>query len=213
LKFSDGKASFKDLPMPALEGANQIQNAAGALAAIALLRQDFPVFERGIARGLQGVRLTGRFECVKPADQLGAELTIDVGHNPNAAEALAENLRGSVQQGEELWAVFGMLADKDMQKVAEIVRPLVSRWFVASLSGPRAASAEQLCEAMRQAGVDMTHVQSFDRVDQALQEAFSQSRQARCQGRTVKIIGFGSFVTVSAILEALKGRMPVSVYP
>ena len=213
LKFSDGKASFENLPVPALEGANQIQNAAGALAAVALLRQDFPGFEKGIAEGLRSVRLTGRFQRVKPADQLGAELTIDVGHNPNAAEALAENLKRSVRQDEELWAVFGMLADKDMQKVAEIIRPLVSRWFVASLTGPRAASAEQLCEAMQQAGVDMTRVRSFDRVDEALEKALSLSREARSQGRTVKIIGFGSFVTVSAILEALKGRMPVPVYP
>ena len=199
--------------MPALDGSNQIQNAAGALAALALLKDSFPDFEKGIERGLKDVRLTGRFECVKPADSLGAELRIDVGHNPNAAEALAENLRRSTGQGEELWAVFGMLADKDMQKVSAIVRPLISRWFVASLTGPRAASAAQLCEAMRQAGVDMTRVESFDHVRDALETALSDSRKALREGRAVKIIGFGSFVTVSAILEALKGRVSVPVYP
>ena len=213
LKFSDGRAAWKGLPMPALDGSNQIQNAAGALAALALLKDSFPDFEKGIERGLKDVRLTGRFECVKPADSLGAELRIDVGHNPNAAEALAENLRRSTGQGEELWAVFGMLADKDMQKVSAIVRPLISRWFVASLTGPRAASAAQLCEQMRQAGVDMTRVESFDHVRDALETALSDSRKALREGRAVKIIGFGSFVTVSAILEALKGRVSVPVYP
>ena len=204
---------LEGLPLPALAGANQIQNAAGALAALMLMRANFPRYRSGIARGLESVRLTGRFQCIKPRDELGAELTIDVGHNPNAAEALLRNLKGYRAGGEELWAVFGMLSDKDMKEVSRIVSPVVSRWFVASLTGPRAASSSELCRAMKQAGVDMSRVGAFDCVADALGQALAESRKAMRDGRAVKIIGFGSFVTVSAIMQALGGKVPLGVYP
>lgn len=213
LWFAGSDERLEAVPLPALAGDNQVQNAAGALAALSLMKADFPRYRSGIARGFESVRLTGRFQCIKPRDELGAELAIDVGHNPNAAEALVGNLRKYRVPGEELWAVFGMLADKDMKEVSRIVSPVISRWFAASLTGPRAASSSELSRAMEQAGVDMSRVCTFDSVADALGQALAESRKALSGGRAVKIIGFGSFVTVSAIMRELAEKVPLDVYP
>jgi dihydrofolate synthase/folylpolyglutamate synthase len=59
-------------------------------------------------------------------------VVLDVAHNPQAAGVLADNL-GDMAFHPETWAVFGMLADKDMVAV-----PLVpTRWqTVCAPKGP-----------------------------------------------------------------------------
>lgn len=216
LRQTDGtEFTLENVPQPALAGANQLQNAAGALCALALMRERFPRFGAGVAGGFTDIRMTGRFQVIKPEDGTGAELTIDVGHNPNAAEALLANLQATARPGCETWAVFGMLADKDMASVARIVSGAVDRWFVASLTGPRAADADQLCDAMRQGGVDMSRVSRYHSVAEALHEALESSRcaLARRGAHTVKIIGFGSFVTVAGVIGALGSGAAEDIFP
>ena len=50
-------------------------------------------------------------------------------------------------------AVFGMLADKDIDGVVAALRGQVDRWTVAPLPGPRGASAQRLADALARAGV------------------------------------------------------------
>lgn len=193
------------LPLPGLRGRNQIQNAAGVLAALTRMRDRLPVSRTAMENGLARARIKGRFERVVEANETTAELTIDVGHNPNAAEALVENLAIDRRDGQETWAVFGMLADKDMQKVASLLKNSIDRWFVAGLTGPRAATASLLSEQMMAAGIDSERIATFDTVETALAEcrALASAKLVRDQARTVRIIAFGSFVTVAAVLEAL----------
>lgn len=193
---------WRNLPKPAISGVAQLQNAAGALAALAVMQDDLPVTRSAVIEGLENVVLAARFERVKNADETGASVTIDVGHNPQAAQVLAENLARGTNPGEHAWAVFGMLADKDMASVAKIMNRHIDRWFVTGLPGPRGASCEALCEAMQTAGVDMGKVVTCQSVDDALRKALSESVTEGAG--TVKIIGFGSFVTVAGIMESLK---------
>lgn len=206
-----GRASFKKLPLPGLAGENQIQNAAGALAALWRMRRTLPLHIEGIKKGLARARITGRFERVHEADQKAPEIILDVGHNPQAAGVLAENLHATAKNDVETWAVAGMLKDKDMTGVMKIVSPEVSRWFIASLTGPRAATAQMLEEHMLQAGISAASISSFAAVSQALQAAIEEAKK-RPLG-TVRIIIFGSFLTVSAALEALKPIQALRVTP
>src|SRR5208283_5556755 len=73
------------LPWPALRGAHQLRNAAGALAVLEALAQCLPVDQQAVRRGLSTVRLPGRFQVVPGRPTI----VLDVAHNPQAACALA----------------------------------------------------------------------------------------------------------------------------
>ncbi|MDO4937793.1 MAG: Mur ligase family protein [Sutterellaceae bacterium] len=196
------QVDWRNLPMPATSGERQLQNAAGALAALATLNDRLEIQRTAVCEALTRVHILARYDMIKPEDETGASVTVDVGHNPQAAAVLADNLMNDAKPGQQTWAVFGMLSDKDMVAVSKTVNRHIDRWFVCPLPGVRGASVAQLTEAMKAGGVDMTKVQAFDSVDTAIHTALDDSR--RCRPGTVRIIGFGSFVTVSGIMESLK---------
>lgn len=181
------------LPVPALAGANQIDNAAGVLAIVASLLSKLPVSEEQIAEGLRSVRVTARFEKV----QTDPDVILDVGHNPHAANVLSQNVRALKTQGKVI-AVFGMLADKDMLDVVKIMAPVINEWFITGLPGPRGASAEELRRVMLEAGVDSANIHVCDGVADAF------ARAKREAAITDKILIFGSFVTVTAALPLVR---------
>src|SRR5690606_31314384 len=106
----------RDLPAPALTGDFQRHNAACVLAAIESLQTRLPVSPAQISAGLRAVRLAGRFQRVGSRP----DVILDVAHNPQAAHALAANLRQTPCHGRTL-AVFAVLADKDIDGVIAAV--------------------------------------------------------------------------------------------
>jgi len=73
----------------------------------------------------------------------------DVAHNAQAAELLSQRLAALQSKGAKIHALFGVLADKDVEA---IVRPLVSviqKWWLADLSSvDRGLSSSQLKDKM-----------------------------------------------------------------
>ncbi|CAA7612478.1 Folylpolyglutamate synthase [Candidatus Terasakiella magnetica] len=155
---SDGTLVYKGravewrLPPPVLAGAFQHRNAALALAAIERLWPDFPglslaALEKGIRAVEWPARLqrltTGPLLDLLPADW---ELWLDGGHNPHAAEALAQHTR--TWRDKPLAAVFGILANKDVDGYLE---PLAARFHtlrtVAIPGEPSALAAEAAAAA------------------------------------------------------------------
>lgn len=179
---------WRELPLPALPGGFQLHNAAGVLAVLAALAKDYPIEQAAICRGLMSVRLPGRFQVLpgKPMQIL------DVAHNAQSAQALVENLRGLPRAG-RIVVVLAMLADKDIDAVVGHLAAVVDRWYLASLTVPRAASGEQL-QAAVQARVPAEVVELFDTVQAAHQAALVASEKEDV------IVVCGSFHTVAAVL-------------
>jgi dihydrofolate synthase/folylpolyglutamate synthase len=185
------------LPWPALRGAHQLRNAAGALAALEALAARLPVDQQAVRRGLTGVRLPGRFQVVpgRPA------IILDVAHNPHAARALAQALaehHGGAPGAGITLAVFGMLRDKDARAVVQALVPIVDRWHLAPTGGERgldAAALQAQAFAPGAAG-GICH----DSVAQALDAA------AASAGPNDRIVVFGSFVIVADAMRWLERR-------
>jgi dihydrofolate synthase/folylpolyglutamate synthase len=183
------------LPIPALRGGYQVANAATAIAALDQLRDALPVANGAIRDALVGVELPGRFQVLpgRPA------VVLDVAHNPHAARALAATL-DTMGFHPVTHAVFGMLADKDVRGVVDAVKGRIDRWCVASLPGPRGASAQMLRGHLLAAGVAPEAIRTFDAID----AAFRAAREGAAD--TDRIVVFGSFLTVG---EALAVRRSV----
>lgn len=193
---------WRNIPMPSLSGAASLQNAAGALAALATLSGELPITRSAVVEGLENVHIHARYEKVKDVDAHGASVTVDVAHNPQAARVLSANLTASGNPDVETWAVFGMLRDKDMVEVARTLLRQIDRWFVTCLPGVRGASLEELLAAMDKAGIDKTKIGSYDTVDAALRSAMAESLNR--EPGSVRIVAFGSFVTAAAAIESLR---------
>jgi dihydrofolate synthase/folylpolyglutamate synthase len=192
----DGPAGARHaLPLPALRGAYQLGNAATALAALDALRERLPVAANAIRAGLVHVELPGRFH-VLPGRPV---IVLDVAHNPHAAHVLADTL-SSMSYHPRTLAVFGMLADKDIDGVIAEMRSRVDQWYVATLPGSRGAPASRIVAALRSAGVDAAAIHEFDDIE----HAFVAARAAATD--TDRIAAFGSFLTVAATLLAARER-------
>jgi dihydrofolate synthase/folylpolyglutamate synthase len=179
------------LPIPALRGAYQLANAATALAALGLLQDRLHIPANAIREGLCNVSLPGRFQVLpgRPA------IVFDVAHNPHAARALAATL-GTMGYFPQTIAVFGMLRDKDIAGVVAAVGARIDRWFVASVAGPRGASADALRTTLASAGIAPAEIRTFDDAE----TAFAAAREAA--GEADRIVVFGSFLTVAAVMDA-----------
>ncbi|MDE2299407.1 MAG: bifunctional tetrahydrofolate synthase/dihydrofolate synthase [Burkholderiales bacterium] len=184
---------FNAMAYPALRGANQLLNASGALAAFEALRDRLPITAQAARNGLALVDLPGRFQIV--AGQ--PTLVLDVAHNPHAVAALAQNLD---QMGyfSRTYAVFGVMADKDIGAILARMAPIVDHWHFTDLPMPRAARADDLAAlharlALR--GPGPVTVARHSEPMQALVAALGNADPAD------RIVVFGSFHTVGGVLK------------
>ena len=184
--FSGSRARHA-LPIPALRGAFQLQNAACALSALACLDAQLPVDIGAIKRGLVRVRNPGRFQ-VLPGRPLRV---LDVGHNPHAARALRQSLL-ALPYAEKRLAVFSMLADKDIDSVLAILKDQFDHWLIAPLHLPRGLDIETLQAKLAEHGIENSVV--YQDIQAAWQAALSQA------GENDRIVAFGSFHTVAEVL-------------
>jgi dihydrofolate synthase / folylpolyglutamate synthase len=182
------------LAPPALRGAIQLRNAAGALAAIDAMRGALPVGMQDVRRGLANVAVAGRFQIVPGRPQI----ILDVAHNPEAATVLAANLAASGDAPRTI-AVFGMLRDKDIGGVVRALAPRITRWHLAGLGGARGASADELAAHLAAAGEG---VPVFRHPDPAAALAAARGEA----NDDDKIVVFGSFLTVSEAIASLDSR-------
>ncbi|HDS1819646.1 TPA: bifunctional tetrahydrofolate synthase/dihydrofolate synthase [Pseudomonas putida] len=184
---------LRDLPLLDLP----MENATLALQAYLL--SGLPWDAGQIRQALLATHITGRLDRRllhwqgKPV-----ELLLDVGHNPHAAQYLARRLAARPLKGRRL-AVFGLLADKDLEGVVAPLQGLVDDWAVAPLDTPRSRPAAELADALTNLGAS---VKSYASVDAALE---GQCAQATADDQ---ILLFGSFFCVAQALEWLARQAP-----
>ena len=189
------------LAYPALRGANQLLNASAALAALEALRLQLPAGAQEVRTGLALVELPGRFQVLP-----GRPTTVlDVAHNPHAAAALAQNL-GNMGFHRYTYAVFGIMADKDIEGVVAPMAGLIDHWCVADLPSPRSARSEELAQqlaSLRPAGAKEDDFSVTTFADPAAAFANAMSRA----GENDRIVVFGSFYTVAGVMAARKNSL------
>jgi dihydrofolate synthase/folylpolyglutamate synthase len=155
------------------------------------MRARIPVDMGAVRRGLVEVDLPGRFQ-VLPGRPVRV---LDVAHNPQAAAQLSDNL-AQMGRFRSTSAVFSILRDKDVAGVVRALHGQVDRWFLAPSAGARGIDAASLRAALAQAGVQGQVTEHAD-VGQAWRAAVEAA------GPDDRIVAFGSFLTVGAVLEAL----------
>ncbi len=194
-----------DLPLPALTAPVQLRNAAVAIAALRALRldDDLPALpDTAFAAGVADARIAARLQRF---EREGVEVLVDVGHNPQAARALAAHLRAAPDAAPDsarapvarTHAVFAALGDKDPAGLVEALADEVAQWWLAGLAdtGPRGTTVETLVERLQ--GTAAADGRTFADVPAALRAALADARPGD------RVLVFGSVHTAAAALRLL----------
>jgi dihydrofolate synthase / folylpolyglutamate synthase len=185
-----------ELPMPQLAAPVQLRNAAVAIAAVRALPDtddwDEAIYARGVIEAHVAARLQ-RFE------RNGVEILVDVGHNPQAARALADSLRAAPARG-RTHAVFAALGDKDIVGVVGALAGAIDQWSLAGLrdAGPRGIDVDTFA-ARLQGTAAATGSRHAD-----IASAVNVVRAAAAPGDRILI--FGSFFTAAEALRLLNAQ-------
>ena len=143
--------SFKDIRLTLL-GTYQPHNAANVLSAIGvLLTQGYKISTAHIKAGLERAKWPARFEIIG-----NAPLTIyDGAHNAEGIESAVESIRHYFGT-DKVYAVSGVLKDKEYKKIAATLATVAERVFTLTPDNPRALKAEEYAKILRECGVDAT---------------------------------------------------------
>lgn len=181
---------FKDLPRPPMIGNFQLQNAAGVVMVVMVLKHALPIDTERLRRGLSCARLRGRFEVVKEKPMV----VLDVAHNVAAVSQLKSNLEAFPVAGRTL-AVCGMLKDKSVTEIAAQLETTVDAWYLGTIHDPRGYSADELAALIKPqtTGQVLTH-------DSVL---FAYNAARRSAAPSDRVVVFGSFHTVGDIISVL----------
>lgn len=146
--YGEGITSFSydderyDIMMP---GTFQVKNAVTAIETAHILCENgFCISGKNIYEGVKNTVWKGRFEriCKKP------DIYIDGAHNPDAAKMFVDTLDKVFNSTKKVF-IFGMLADKDYERVAEITSPYAEAIITITPDNKRALSGDVLAEAVK----------------------------------------------------------------
>ena len=149
-----------------LVGAYQMNNAAGVLETVEVLRQrGWSVSDEAVRQGLADTRWPARFEVLR-RDPV---FIVDGGHNPHGIRATAESL-SRLFPGRKITFVTGVMADKDVEHILGLIVPLAEQFFTVRPDNPRAMDAGELAARIEAMGAKATACASVrDGVDRAIQ--------------------------------------------
>lgn len=159
---------YEDLEIQ-LIGDHQINNSMLALSAIEVLKElkNLNLNEEDIRKGLLNTRWPGRIEKImdKPT------FIIDGAHNEDGARSLAKAIEKNFN-GKKATLLIGMLEDKDIDGVLEILMPYFNKVITTTPDNDRAINCETLKEKISKYVDDIVAISNIeDAVNYTLRNA------------------------------------------
>ncbi|MBR4743056.1 MAG: bifunctional folylpolyglutamate synthase/dihydrofolate synthase [Oscillospiraceae bacterium] len=158
---------LKDVFVP-LAGTYQPMNAAVAITACRLLAsRGWRINDDDIVRGLAKVKWPGRFEVLMKHPVF----ILDGSHNPHGIRATVESMKKHFGD-RKITFVMGVMADKDVDHMVEMIAPLADRVYTARPENSRAMDPMELALRFQLEGIISLPCPSIQRaVDEAVAHA------------------------------------------
>jgi dihydrofolate synthase/folylpolyglutamate synthase len=180
--FNNGISKKYDL---SLLGIYQARNAALAVKTADLLKDILPVSEDNIKSGLLSVFWPGRMQKITE----NPLIIIDAAHNPSAFKKLADSIRASESEFDNIHFIFSVLNDKNIEKMLINFLSFKNnlKFYLAENSSFRTIKLDMLENKVKGMGFNYN---SFDNLSEAAENSYSNSKDNDL------IIAAGSFYTV-----------------
>lgn len=170
-----------------MSGEYQLENSY--LAAI-VLKKVLGISDEIIRAGLENAVWHGRFETILKEPRF----IIDGAHNEEAAEKLSATVR-KYFTNREITYIIGVLADKEHEKMLQIMLPYAKQVYTVTPPNGRALDSESLAkEALRY----HNHVTACESIEEAVEMAF-QTTQKDCI-----ILAFGSLSYLKEVKSTVR---------
>jgi dihydrofolate synthase / folylpolyglutamate synthase len=131
-----------------LRGRHQITNALVAIhIAEELQTAGFDIPSAAIVEGLNETEWPGRLEMIRPSPSR-APLLLDGAHNAAGARALRDFLDEHFHST-PITILFGVMADKAIGEIGDILFPAASQIIATKIANPRAADPGMIIEMVR----------------------------------------------------------------
>ncbi len=192
-----------------LVGRHQLRNVALAIAAAEELHnQDLDkhgmaqITPETIAQGIRQTHWPGRFQVV-PSTGDNPEYVLDVAHNPAGAWALRSTLStayGDLENGRDITMVFGVMRDKAIREITEILFPIARHVIVTHANNPRSASPDEIRQAAARVAADMD-------IAEAENVASALNRARNVAGPGGLVVVTGSIYVVGEAMRTLGVRI------
>jgi dihydrofolate synthase/folylpolyglutamate synthase len=185
-----------------LVGRHQLRNLALAIAAAVELHNQgtVQITPETIAQGIRETHWPGRFQVV-PAAGDNPEYVLDVAHNPAGAWALRSTLSAAyrdLQNGREITMVFGVMRDKAVAEITEILFPIAAHVIVTHANNPRSASPDEIRRAAARVAAAID-------IEEAEDVASALERARKVAGP--KLAGSGGLVVVTGSIYVVGEAM------
>ena len=150
--------------------------------------------EEIIKKGIEAARWAGRFEMI----QKEPLVIMDGAHNEDAAKQLAQTVHNCFPK-QKLTYIIGVLADKEHEKMLELMLPYADQVYTVTPGNPRALDGKQLAEEVRNFH---QKVEACDSVTEALKKALQQAKEKK-----EPVLAFGSLSylgELKRVIEVMK---------
>lgn len=170
-----------------LAGSHQPVNAATVLMVASVLRlKGWTISDDAVRIGLDRTVWPARFEVVHQCPYV----IVDGGHNPQCVDSIVSNLRRYFP-GRKVTFLFGVMADKDYDKMLDMILPYAAFIITVTADNPRALPAEYLAKHIQIKG--FPNVVPGNSIEEGMKLAINTVREEDV------ICAFGSFYMAGAI--------------
>lgn len=209
LVYEDNSALL-DLPMPALVGQHQFQNAGLAIACARHLQ----ISSKAIEKGLKHASWPARMQCLTQKNdtgeltnmvrEVGGELWLDGGHNPHAAKAISTKMADlEAVDPRPLILIMAMLNNKDLDGYLDYFKGLASAVIALDIPGHASFEADELAaRAVAQGFLAQSATSPVDAVQRAVNMAKDLPRNGSdASGIAPRILICGSLYLAGEVLK------------
>lgn len=183
-----------------MTGEHQTRNFLTALTSVLLLEEIGviePIAEEDIRAAAKKTKWAGRTELMSD----DPPVIIDGAHNPDGAQALKKYIEDYLKDY-RIVLVFGMLMDKDIKEVAELLAPLADHIVLTPIDNPRTADILTLKKYVDRAKKNETEVIAQPNIREAVDYAVRFENQ-----ENTATIYAGSLYLIGAVRTILKQKL------
>ncbi len=173
-------------------GSYQPENAATVIETVRMLNQrGFDVNETALREGLANARWRARFELLS-SDPV---VVFDGSHNMQGVTAAAESVH-TFFKGEKTVVLMGVLADKEWERMTEVICGFAERFVCVTPNSPRALSAESLAKKVEELNTKSYPAKS---IDDGVAVAYSEAKRLN-----KPLVMLGSLYMYGDVVSALE---------